>query len=218
MEKKNTGLIVLVIILFILVLGLGGFIVYDKCLNKKNNEIVDNKNNNTNNDNSAIKNNLIKRQQLQWVYGAGQYSRVYVDVDGSAYVTVYPENVYNDNATKNSLLKFQSRCKSYTLKGESFRDGGDFTISAYKFDHIMTAYYIHDYASTSGKTDIFVFIKDDRTLSYFYVSDLYKKGEVNIKNVNNLKDIVSVVENNYKNIPYAITKDGTEISLKDYIK
>lgn len=34
MEKKNTGLIVLVIILCLLVLGLGGYIVYDKVLNK----------------------------------------------------------------------------------------------------------------------------------------------------------------------------------------
>lgn len=40
MEKKNTGLIVLVIILFLLVIGLGGFIVYDKILS--NNEIENN--------------------------------------------------------------------------------------------------------------------------------------------------------------------------------
>ena len=36
MEKKNTGLIVLVIILSLLVLGLGGYIVYDKVLSKEN--------------------------------------------------------------------------------------------------------------------------------------------------------------------------------------
>lgn len=34
MEKKNTGLVVLVIILCLVVLGLGGYIVYDKVLNK----------------------------------------------------------------------------------------------------------------------------------------------------------------------------------------
>lgn len=47
MEKKNTGLIVLVVILFLLVLGFGGFIVYDKLSSKcpitedkeKNNQI-----------------------------------------------------------------------------------------------------------------------------------------------------------------------------------
>ena len=34
-QKNNTGLIVLVIVLFLLVLGLGGYIVYDKVLNSK---------------------------------------------------------------------------------------------------------------------------------------------------------------------------------------
>ena len=33
MEKKNTGLIVLVVVLSLLVVGLGGYIVYDKILN-----------------------------------------------------------------------------------------------------------------------------------------------------------------------------------------
>ena len=41
MEKKNTGLIVLVVVLSLLVVGLGGYIVYDKILN---NGISDNGN------------------------------------------------------------------------------------------------------------------------------------------------------------------------------
>lgn len=54
MEKKNTGLIVLVIILFLLVIGLGGFIVYDKILNNNDN----NTNNEVNNNNEANDDNL----------------------------------------------------------------------------------------------------------------------------------------------------------------
>lgn len=38
MEKKNTGLVVLVIILFLLVVGLSGFIVYDKVLSSDKKE------------------------------------------------------------------------------------------------------------------------------------------------------------------------------------
>ena len=38
MEKKNTGLIVLVIVLCLLVVGLGGYIVYDKMLDKNIND------------------------------------------------------------------------------------------------------------------------------------------------------------------------------------
>ena len=41
MEKKNTGLIVLVVVLSLLVVGLGGYIVYDKILN---NGVSDNEN------------------------------------------------------------------------------------------------------------------------------------------------------------------------------
>ena len=41
MEKKNNGLIVLVIILSLLVVGLGGFIVYDKVLSTANEKLED---------------------------------------------------------------------------------------------------------------------------------------------------------------------------------
>ena len=47
MEKKNTGLIVLVIVLCLLVVGLGGYIVYDKMLDKNIND-SDNKGKNDN--------------------------------------------------------------------------------------------------------------------------------------------------------------------------
>ena len=48
MEKKNTGLIVLVVVLSLLVVGLGGYIVYDKMLDKNIND-SDNKGKNDNN-------------------------------------------------------------------------------------------------------------------------------------------------------------------------
>lgn len=49
MEKKNTGLIVLVVILSLVVIGLSGFIVYDKVLNTK-----ENNNTNTNEETKII--------------------------------------------------------------------------------------------------------------------------------------------------------------------
>lgn len=56
MEKKNTGLIVLVIILSLLVVGLSGFIVYDKVLS--NNEVENNDNNiNDTTNNNEVNNN-----------------------------------------------------------------------------------------------------------------------------------------------------------------
>ena len=50
MEKKNTGLIILVVVLSLLVLGLGGFIVYDKMMNKKEDIKTEEKENNIDND------------------------------------------------------------------------------------------------------------------------------------------------------------------------
>lgn len=61
MEKKNIGLIVLVIILFLLVLGLGGFIVYDKVLS--NNEIENNENNNSEVDNNQNESKLLSNEE-----------------------------------------------------------------------------------------------------------------------------------------------------------
>ena len=52
MEKKNTGLIVLVVVLCLLVVGLGGYIVYDKMLDKS----VNDTNNKDKNDNIIDKN------------------------------------------------------------------------------------------------------------------------------------------------------------------
>ena len=66
MEKKNTGLIVLVIILSLLVVGLGGFIIYDKVFSNKventkdesNNVITENNqiNQKENNNSSSVEN------------------------------------------------------------------------------------------------------------------------------------------------------------------
>ena len=52
MEKKNTGLIVLVVVLGLLVVGLGGYIIYDKILDKSINDT----NNKDKNDNIIDKN------------------------------------------------------------------------------------------------------------------------------------------------------------------
>lgn len=81
MEKKNTGLIVLVVILSLLVVGLGGYIVYDKVLDKEdsniNNDVKDNDNiqnntdNTTNNDASTSGNDdLDLSKKLKNVFGS----------------------------------------------------------------------------------------------------------------------------------------------------
>ena len=63
-----------------------------------------------------------------------------------------------------------------------------------------------------------VLVKENGTLSYLSYNDLVNKGEVNLKNIDNLQNVVSVVENTYTMIAYVIGLDGTEFSLYDYIK
>lgn len=60
MEKKNTGLVVLVVVLALLVVGLGGFIIYDKALSKDNKitENDNNKNENINDNNISVENSV----------------------------------------------------------------------------------------------------------------------------------------------------------------
>lgn len=73
MEKKNTGLVVLVIILSLLVLGLGGYIVYDKVL--KNKDFI---NKEINNKISSIKID----NSLDYVYDADySYDNKYKEFD-----------------------------------------------------------------------------------------------------------------------------------------
>ena len=60
-EKNNSGLIALVIVLFLLVLGLGGYILYDKVLSNKEtptNDVINN---------VPSDNNVIEEKLPEWV-------------------------------------------------------------------------------------------------------------------------------------------------------
>lgn len=67
-KSKNNGLILLVIVLFVLVLGLGGYIVYDKALSNNNNQTntTDNNTNNNSEIDSAVLNNLYDVLGINW--------------------------------------------------------------------------------------------------------------------------------------------------------
>lgn len=67
-NKSNKGLVVLVIILFILVLGLGTYIVYDKVINKD--EVVSKTDSN---DKKETKKGIIKDESKEIVYSDNEY-------------------------------------------------------------------------------------------------------------------------------------------------
>ena len=77
MEKKNTGMKVAIVILSILVVGLLGYVLYDKVLNTDDIFVNDNNYNQNNNDNNSDKtssNNTINfLEQIEGVWGYSNY-------------------------------------------------------------------------------------------------------------------------------------------------
>lgn len=231
MERENTGLVVLVIILSLLVVGLGGFIVYDKVLS--NNEVENNDNNETNNiadntqtnqnedaktnkeENKNYQHNLTKRTDLQAVRNG--YVEIIVDTEGNAYLTLIGNLDYEDNKDlKNNLLKLEKSFKKYSPKNY-ISYGGVKTLNAYKLnvEKVLTTYFVN---MGNGGSSYFVFVKENGTLSYLSNDSIIYNGEISLKNISNLNNIVSIVENTYTLTPYAIDLNGNEISLYDYIK
>ena len=80
---------------------------------------------------------------------------------------------------------------------------------------MLTVYYVH---KGNGGFSYFIFVKDNGKLAYLSYDKLIYDGEIEIKDIDNLENVVSVVDNTYSMTPYVITLDGSEVSLYDYIK
>ena len=93
---------------------------------------------------------------------------------------------------------------------------GSKELKAYKLDieNVLTTYYVH---MGNGGFGYFVFVKEDGKISYLSYSELINNGKIELKVINNLNNVVSVIENIYSMKPYVITSDGRELLLSDYI-
>lgn len=123
-QKKNTGLYVLIAILCVLVLALGGYIVYDKTQNDKSSTTTttDTTNNESNSNNT---NSLVSKldDTKDWVYDAEYTKNVTADSYSTYYETYYAKDIVvpyiNVNSsyanTANSDIKkvFDEAIKSY---------------------------------------------------------------------------------------------------------
>lgn len=115
-NKKNTGLYVLIAILCVLVLALGGYIIYYK---------TQNNNTTTNNASNSDNNSLVSKldNTKDWVYDAEYAKNVTADSYSTNYETYYAKNIVvpyiNVNSsyanTANSDIKkvFDEAIKSY---------------------------------------------------------------------------------------------------------
>ena len=209
MEKKNTGLIVFIVILSLLVLGLGGIVIYDRVSNNKNDNITEkddnnqnNNNNNSTNDDTVYKYSLTNRKEVQLIS----------DIE-------YDAN-FNGNAgaehQKKMVAKFKKMTQNYSFKvyGNNSKSDERVTINAYKLtDKVLTAYSVD--IGDVDNYEMVAFVKENGTVSFFMPNHIYFGGEIFYKELDGLKNVVSIVRNYSE--PYAITSDGTEILLEKYI-
>ena len=216
-QKSNKVLIVLLILFIIITILLGGYIVLSKSSTNKtvnNSQKNDGTSDNVSNVvNSEYNYNLTKRTTTQAVRSGD--IQIIVDTEGNAYLSLIGNlNTEEDANIKKNLTSLRSK---YDVYFPSNHPEDDKSNNAYKLDieKVMTAYYV---SMGNGGTGYFVFVKENGALSYLSYNDLVNKGEVNLKNIDNLQNVVSVVENTYTMTPYVICLDGTEVSLYDYIK
>lgn len=216
MEKKNTGLIVITVILSILVLGLGGFIVYDKCLRNKNDDKPITNNNKDDTNDVLYKYSLSNRKYVQQS-ADNNCLLTMVDTNGGAYILQWGPTEHIDKEILDNLDKALSPYVKTPLKAsdDSFEDEN--TLNAYKIqgDDFLASYFVH---SKNDNNEYCILIRKDGTLSYFSTYDIYYKGEFNLKNIDNVKNVISIGDNQYTGMPFAITFDGKKIALNDYIK
>ena len=211
-KKNNRRLIVLVIVLFLLVLGSVGYIVYDKLLS--NSSKSNTESNIANNSTTLYSYDLTKRTTNQATNKG--YIEILVDTNGNAYLyTIGNLDYENDSQLKANIKKLEGQFEMYSPKG--YNSYGSTELKAYKLNmtNVLTAYYVH---MGNGGFSYFVFVKENGKLSYLSYDKLINNGEIELKDANSLQNVVAVVENTYSMTPYAITSNGSEISLYDYIK
>lgn len=116
-QKKNTVLYVLIVILFVLVVVLGGYIIYDKTQNDKPTTLNDTLNANTNNLVSKVD------DAKDWVYDAEYSKNVSADSYSTGYNTYYSKDIvvpyinvkssYADSSNSDIKNVFEDAIKTY---------------------------------------------------------------------------------------------------------
>lgn len=178
MEKKNTGLIVLVVVLSLLVVGLGGYIIYDKMLDKSINDT----NSKDDNDNIIDKNVATKLNET-----------IVIDInsDKTYNIDVDNHNVYvNERTLKIDNKVFCELNDINYLYQVSFYDD---IIITYQSVGTSGSFVIYDYNGNVVKK-IEKFKDDENRLFYTYlrysddsVFDVSSEGKISFVGTKHLQ-------------------------------
>lgn len=99
MEKNNKGLIILVVILIIMVLSLGGYIVYDKLIDNNKNDVVDKTDDKV--DNNEDDNKVVQDTKEESILGDYFGTKV-INIDQTHITTEVSMRLIDEN---NAMLK-----------------------------------------------------------------------------------------------------------------
>ncbi len=99
MEKNNKGLIILVVILIIMVLSLGGYIVYDKLIDNNKNDVVDKTDDKV--DNNEDDNKVIQDTKEESILG-DYFGTKIINIDQTHITTEVSMRLIDEN---NAMLK-----------------------------------------------------------------------------------------------------------------
>jgi len=173
MKKKNTGLIVLVIVLSLLVVGLGGFIIYDKVLS--NNNSIEKTNKEEQNDNNSENQSIDKLDNTKDIVYSGisyNISGHNDEMNGLSEIPQINLNSDNINQINNDIINhFKSIMNINEFKSDykyGFDSSCDKTI--YKVEY---EYY------NNNNNDILSLI-----IKYTLLSEIYEESSYMIYNIN----------------------------------
>lgn len=217
-NTKGSGLVATIFILIVIILFLGGFILYDKVLNNTTETCNTNENNvntNTNNDNYKVL-ELSPIGGIAVVYN----NEVYVNIYDS---TKKIDEVYGDGKYQ-TLLSSREKYQEYKLGNLEVETGyvsDDNNTKWLKIDatgvkSIYNNQYGQDVSSVDSKYGI-ILLNNDSTVSYISIEDLIE-GKTSSTSLN-VSDISSIVtENNDGLTTYLISSNGTKTDVNTLIK
>lgn len=198
MEKQNNNGIVVAFLIFFIVttLALGGYILYSKTDNTKDNKVQT-----TDKPIKKEKDSTVNsKKEIQQAFSYSKQANVLVDKEGNAYFQA------NDS-------EIQKYYKTYTINDYQGSNGGN-QLKAYKLNipNISKVYCVH---IGNGGIEYFIFIKEDNTLSYFEYNETFVTLP-EVKDIKNLSNIESIVQESSMDA-VAITIDGKKVNLYDYL-
>ncbi len=199
--KSNKGLIVLVIILLIGVIGLGGYIVYDKVINKDNTPKTEKKEEIKNEETSEVEETVEETKQATQILNT-DVGVFIVDKDGSVYYQktadkfVGAEIKIDDNTIGTyGTYEVEDYITGLGYDESAKKPTEDHKFEGYKLDleNISSAYEI--YTGNGGASDIIFFLSKDGKVNHLHFLSTGKKVDVALKkDTCNYPNIVSVLQ------------------------